>query len=90
MARGKTREGAGEPAAAPRKSRRNAGAQQDERKLVEQLLTVVREKLSDQKFSVADLIRLLQYRRELIGDTRVKEIEIRWVEPSGTENASNT
>jgi hypothetical protein len=51
---------------------------------------LLREGLDKEKhLSVSDLIRLLQYRRELVKNTKLREIEVRWVEPSETENVSS-
>jgi hypothetical protein len=35
--------------------------------------------------SVSDVIRLMQLRRELKADEPIREIEVRWVDPSATE-----
>lgn len=55
---------------------------------VDRLLRTVQDKcLSDEtKASVGDFVRLLQLRKEMVEESP-KEIEIRWVEPSETENA---
>ena len=63
----------------------------DETKLVNGLLKDMVEHLEHHKPSMGDLIRLLQFRREMGGGgSKVKEIEVRWVEPSRTEDVSST
>ena len=39
---------------------------------------------------VGDLIKLLQFRRELTKEAGVRKIEVQWVEPSSTEHVSST
>jgi hypothetical protein len=62
-----------------------------DKNLVNQLLRDAAEKFKGKNtLSISDLIRLLQYRRELVKDAKVREIEVRWVEQSETENVSST
>jgi hypothetical protein len=53
--------------------------------MLESLLERVGESLATDKVkaTVADYLRLLQFREEMKGDERPKEIRVTWVEPGG-------
>ena len=57
-------------------------------KLIDEILARLEERLkkSDFRASVGDFIRLLELRKEL-EEERPREIVVRWVEPSETEDA---
>lgn len=59
---------------------------ESERELLEAILRKAGEKILSgrEDFSVADLIRLLEARRD-VQEESVKEVEVRWVDDSGEE-----
>ena len=59
-----------------------------ERELIDRLLTRAGDAVEEAKITVSEVIRLLQLKRELGGEG-LKEIEVRWVEPSETADAVN-
>jgi|YNPMSStandDraft_1061717.scaffolds.fasta_scaffold05838_4 hypothetical protein len=61
---------------------------QQKAQLIDEILARLEERLkkSDFKASVGDFIRLLELRKEL-EEERPREIVVRWVEPSETEDA---
>jgi hypothetical protein len=57
--------------------------------LLEKLLKKVEATLtsSEVKASVADYLRLLQFREEMKDDEQPKEIRVTWVDPAGTSES---
>jgi hypothetical protein len=79
---------ADEPAATKIRTRRPNI--KDDRKLVDSLVGGMYDEVKANKRAVGDLIKLLQFRRELTKDAKVREIEVRWVEASTKEDVSST
>jgi hypothetical protein len=83
------RSGTAEDPAAANSHKRRPNLKND-RKLVDSLVGGMYEEVRDKQRPVADLIKLLQFRRELTKDAGVRRIEVQWVEPSSKEPVSST
>lgn len=69
--------------------RRKIAKPKDDRAMLDEVLEEIRPNLKAKAATVSEFLRLLQMRRELGGD-EIRRIEVRWVEPSETENAGRT
>ena len=71
--------------------KKEAAGHKKQSEVVEELLEKVEQKLGkgEVKASLGDYIRLVQLRKEL-EDEEPREIEVRWVDPEGTDPDSGT